>query len=126
MQSKAQISLEFLIYVAVAISALSVSLYATAHMRSSYYNRISETGIAGFSNYLIQMQQYSSARFAAFVPKAICACYSASDSLRCDSFSVNTSSRVVLSPSLCLNSGSIENVSEVYSGNGTFMVSDSQ
>jgi uncharacterized protein (UPF0333 family) len=126
MRFEAQVSMEFLIYVAVAISALSVSLYATAPMRSSYYSKISEQAIYGFSNYVIQMQQYDYSRFSAFVPKAICSCTSNYNSIRCGNFSVNTGSRVLLSSSLCFASGSIENISETYIGNGTYKVSDSQ
>ncbi|MEM0201609.1 MAG: hypothetical protein QXR73_00315 [Candidatus Micrarchaeaceae archaeon] len=122
MQKKAQITIEFLIYMSIGISALSVSLYASSSLRNSYYSSISNAELESFANHIAQMEQYGSSEFEVFVPKSICSCRPESSWIYCNGTRFNTGESIRFSGSVCVNSGSLENLSEYYLGNGTYYI----
>ncbi|MEM0154258.1 MAG: hypothetical protein QW814_00265 [Methanothrix sp.] len=122
MPKKAQITTEFLIYMAISISALSVSLYASSSLRNSYNSSVSKAELESFVNRITQMQQYGSSAFEVFVPKSICTCKPESSWIYCNGTRFNTEESIRLSSFVCVNSGSLENLSEYYLGNGTYYV----
>lgn len=124
MKTKAQITLEFLIYMAVGISALATAIYATAGIRSGYTNGISKYELESFFSHISAMQQYGSSSFAAYVPKSVCSC-SGSETIACGNYSVYYGAGIKLSPSICEYSGSVENISESYSGTDLYLISGS-
>jgi hypothetical protein len=124
MSAKAQITLEFLIYLAVGISALAVSIYATAGIRSGYTDGISEYALESFFSHISSMQQYESSSFAAYVPKSICSCLG-SERVVCGNYTAYSGARIKLGKSICKYSGSVENISESYSGMGLYSISGS-
>ncbi|MCL4404526.1 MAG: hypothetical protein M1544_01455 [Candidatus Marsarchaeota archaeon] len=119
---RAQISVEFLIYIAIGISALAFGIYASTPMRNSYYSSISKGELYSFADYIEQMQQYGSVNFEAFVPESICSCSTGGSEIRCGNMSFGTGGAVVLANSVCEHAGSIENLTEYYQENGTYYV----
>ena len=125
MNAKAQITLEFLIYMAIGISALATAIYATAGMRSGYTAGISKYELESFYSHISAMQQYGSSSFAAYVPESVCSC-SGSERVVCGNYTVYTGAGIRLGPSVCKYSGSIENISESYTGMGIYEISGSR
>ena len=124
MKAKAQITLEFLIYMAIGISALATALYATAGIRSGNANALTKYALESFFGRISAMQQYGSSSFAAYVPKSVCSC-SGSEIVVCGNYSIYSGAGIELSPSICKYSGLVENVSESYSGAGSYVISGS-
>lgn len=124
MKPKAQITLEFLIYLAIGISALATAIYATSGIRSSYLDGISKYELESFYGHISAMQQYGSSSFAAYVPKSVCSC-SGSKSVVCGNYTVYAGAEIKLLKSVCEYSGNIENISESYVGMGVYEVSGS-
>ncbi len=125
MPSKAQMTFELMIYMAIGVSALVVSLYAIVPIRDSYNSNMSKSELYAALNIMSQMQQYGSSSFQAYVPKSICSCKATGNGLDCSYGYFSTGMHVELSKNVCLDSGGIENLSEYYLGNGSYRIGES-
>ncbi len=119
---KAQLSFEFLIYVAISavslVGMLAVYLKGNAIYVNVENRSYAELLVAAINNHL----GYFSSNFTAYVPKGVCANPVNGTLLEYDNATYSFSGDVRLSGSLCDGNGGLEYVTVTRLDNGTFVV----
>jgi len=117
----AQISLEFLIYLAIsAISLLfilSIYIEGTSELNSSVNNAY----LGSFVSAINSNMNYYESNVQLYVPKSICNCTSSNEYLSCAYEKFKLYGNLSITKEICLNSGSIETM-DLYYSNGKYML----
>jgi hypothetical protein len=119
---KAQLSFEFLIY--VAISAVSLVGMMALYIKGSQTYSLAEGRayaelfVAGVNSHM----GYSLSSFVAYVPKGLCGHLFGGRALRYYNTDYAFAGNVTLDNSLCGSAGGMENITMYRSDNGTFTV----
>lgn len=98
-KSRMQLSFEFMIYLAVAVSSMAAGIGMLAHFHSSASSMSEEIGIENFAS-LINDNIGQAGSFRAFVPQGMCGAGSANTTSRLEAL-VSASAIVIDSNSLC-------------------------
>ena len=115
---KAQVSFEFMLYLVVAASALSVALFFSAKVYSNESALGSSSAIAQFVSEVNYNMRYPSSNFYAYVPSAFCSAAVSGSAITYGNNTYQFYGNVSISR-LCPG-GRIENISITSMGDGAY------
>lgn len=118
---RVQVSLEFMLYLAVSVASLvlSLSLFAPYYLQAGESG--SAMGLRDFAAELNNAMQYYSASFVAYVPAQVCSLNTSGMRLSGPSGSFPLDGSVAVSNAICGTSG-LEALTMHRLSNGTFVV----
>ncbi len=122
MHARAQITFEFLIYLAVGTASLSGALYAYSSMDARSAASTSYAQTLDFISAINSNAGYSASSFYAYIPSGICACSLNASAVKCPYGSFNTSVTISFSGDACSHAGKLARISESYESNGTYLI----
>lgn len=117
---KAQLSIEFLIYVSISLAALAGSLYAANGIAARYHKSIGESEMQNLAIDIDSSVGYADSMFYAYVPKSICSCSPVHSSILCNGSLTQLSADISIGKSVCDYSGRVEDLHLQYMLNGTY------
>ncbi len=120
MRTRAQLSIEFMVYAALATASLVVSLrlftLGTAAQGSVAGKAYAEELVAAINSNM----GYSSSTFSAYVPSAICIATVGNGSISIGGESIALVSNLVIQSSVCSGSGKVERLLIYRASNDTY------
>jgi len=116
----AQLSFEFLVYLAISMVALSTSLLTYVHFKNSNETPLiyTEELLAQINNNMI----YQGSTFRSYVPGLICKASTHGRVLKIGANSFALEGNLTISNTVCSLSGSVETLTLSYSYNGTYIL----
>ncbi|EET90074.1 MAG: hypothetical protein LVQ97_00450 [Candidatus Micrarchaeales archaeon] len=118
--ARAQISIEFMVYMAVALSSLAAAVYAYSAYSSRYSSEAGQAYLNSLFAKLDYHMQYPDSVFSAYVPKSICTAVANGSSIAIGKSVFRPDYNLEISSSVCAGSGSTEELNLSYDYNGTY------
>jgi len=106
-----QLSLEFLIFIAVSLTSITISIFFFSNFYSKLIYANNKADFETFISGINEALQAGAQKVLLYVPKSICYSNLSGDTIRNDYGEFETLGKITISSRICNNSGKIEEIS---------------